>query len=157
MSGRRFESGPAAYCRPAPGNLWTPWYTSLKGQWLDTRVWQKSAPPGIRHSAQVWAEHAAEALRKRAGGAANPYFIYVGFNSPHDPRQAPREFIDLYPKERVRIPPNYLPQHPFDQGDARVRDELLAPFPRTREAVQLHRSEYLAHINTDFVRRSAAS
>ena len=27
-----------------------------------------------------------------------------------------------------------------------MRDELLAPFPRTREAVRLHRSEYYAHI-----------
>ena len=143
VSGGMFESGPAAYGRPAPGNLWTPWDTSLKGQWLDTSVWQKSAPPGIRHSAQIWAEHTIDALKHPT---SDPRFLYVGFNSPHDPRQAPKEFLDRYPKEHVRVPPNYLPQHPFDQGDARVRDELLAPFPRTREAVQLHRSEYLAHI-----------
>ena len=54
--------------------------------------------------------------------------------------------MDRYPVSQVNVPANYLPEHPFDQGDARVRDELLAPFPRTREAVQAHRAEYYAHI-----------
>jgi arylsulfatase A-like enzyme len=71
--------------------------------------------------------------------------LYVGFNSPHDPRQALREFIERYPSARVEVPPNCLPEHPFDNGFLRGRDELLAPFPRTREAVQVHRSEYYAH------------
>ena len=57
-----------------------------------------------------------------------PFLMYVGFNSPHDPRQAPSEYLERYPTESIEIPPNYLPEHPFDQGDARVRDELLAPF-----------------------------
>ena len=54
--------------------------------------------------------------------------------------------MERYPTERIEVPANYLPEHPFDQGDHKVRDELLAPFPRTREAVQLHRAEYYAHI-----------
>ena len=145
VSGGMFESGPAAYGRPSPGNTWTPWDTSLKGQWLHTQEWQKAERDEIKHSARIWAEGAAGYLRKRSS-SGRPFFLYVGFNSPHDPRQAPKEFVDLYPKERIEIPPNYLPEHPFDQGDARIRDELLAPFPRTREAVQLHRAEYYAHI-----------
>jgi arylsulfatase A-like enzyme len=144
VSGGMFESGPAAYHRPSPGNTWTPWDQSLKGQWLHTAQWQKAPKDEIKHSAQVWAEGAADYLLKRSGDTA-PFFLYVGFNSPHDPRQAPKQFVDLYPRERIRVPPNYLPEHPFDQGDRDVRDEILAPFPRTREAVQLHRSEYYAH------------
>lgn len=145
VSGGMFESGPSAYGRPSPANTWTPWDTSLKGQWLHTNVWQKAARDEIKHSARIWAEGAADYLRRKTRGN-RPFFLYVGFNSPHDPRQAPKEFVDRYPRERIEIPPNYLPEHPFDQGDNRVRDELLAPFPRTREAVQLHRSEYYAHI-----------
>ena len=146
VSGGMFESGPEAYNRPSPGNSWTPWDQSLKGQWLPTSVWQKEAREPIKHSAQIWAETAAAYLAKRQT-ADRPFFLYVGFNSPHDPRQAPKEFVDRYPASRIEVPPNYLPQHPFDQGDSRIRDELLAPFPRTREAVQLHRSEYYAHIS----------
>jgi choline-sulfatase len=140
-----FESGPSAYRRPSPGNTWTPWDTSLKGQWLHTAQWQMAPKDEIKHSAQIWAECAADYLLRRSGSTI-PFFLYVGFNSPHDPRQAPKEYVDLYPPEHIRIPPNYLPDHPFDQGDREVRDETLAPFPRTREAVQLHRSEYYAHI-----------
>ena len=91
-----FESGPAAYNRPAPGNTWTPWDTSLKGQWLHTGEWQKSSSDELKHSAQIWAEGAADHLLKQAG-RETPFFVYVGFNSPHDPRQAPKEFVDRYP------------------------------------------------------------
>jgi choline-sulfatase len=145
VSGGMFESGPEAYNRPAAGNKWTPWDTSLKGQWLHTKEWQGAATDGIKHSAQIWAESAADHLREQAK-KETPFLLYVGFNSPHDPRQAPKEFVDRYPARRIEVPPNYLPEHTFDQGDHKVRDELLAPFPRTREAVQVHRSEYYAHI-----------
>ncbi|SPE36070.1 Arylsulfatase A family protein [Candidatus Sulfopaludibacter sp. SbA3] len=144
-SGGMFESGPEQYNRPAPGNTWTPWDTSLKGQWLETEQWEPQAKEEIRHSAAVWADYGVEYLQSRAS-QSEPFFLYVGFNSPHDPRQAPKEFVDRYPRNRIQIPPNYVPEHPFDQGDARVRDEKLAPFPRSREAVQVHRSEYYAHI-----------
>ena len=115
------------------------------GQWLHTGLWENAPRDEIRHSAAVWADGAVDYLLRKAAKRSTPFFMYVGFNSPHDPRQAPREFVERYPSERIEIPPNYLPEHPFDQGDNRIRDELLAPFPRTREAVQLHRSEYYAH------------
>jgi arylsulfatase A-like enzyme len=144
VSGGMFESGPDAYGRPKPGNTWTPWDQSLKGQWLPTSQWQPAARQPIEHSARIWADYASEYLLD-AARQANPFFLYVGFNSPHDPRQAPKEYVDRYPAGRIQVPPNYLPEHPFDEGDHRIRDEMLAPFPRTREAVQLHRAEYYAH------------
>ncbi len=143
--GGMYESGPDAYNRPAPGNSWTPWDTTRGGQWLHSQPFRKNEPDSIQHSAQIWADAAAERLRDMAA-KPDPFFLYVGFTSPHDPRQAPKEFVDRYPAGKIAVPANYLPEHPFDQGDAKVRDELLAPFPRTREAVQLHRSEYYAHV-----------
>lgn len=142
VSGGMFESGPEAYNRPSAGNTWTPWDTSLKGQWLHTKEWEQAEHDEIRHSAACWADGAIEHLKN----PPQPFMMYVGFNSPHDPRQAPRDVVERYPADRIEIPPNYLAEHPFDQGDAKVRDELLAPFPRSREAVRLHRSEYYAHI-----------
>ena len=140
-----FESGKEAYGRPAPGNTWSPSDTSLGGQWLHAQDWRKAASEPIQHSAQVWADIAADRLAELSK-KSDPFLLYVAFTSPHDPRQAPKEIVDRYPASKIAIPPNYLPVHPFDQGDRDVRDELLAPFPRTREAVQLHRSEYYAHI-----------
>ena len=144
-----FESTPEggdAYGRPRANDTWTPWDTSLKGQWLHTSLWQNSAEDTIRHSAAVWADCAADHLVNKVPRLNQPFFMYIGFNSPHDPRQSPKEFVDMFPQEKMEIPPNYLPEFPFDNGYGRQRDEQLAPFPRTREAVQLHRSEYYAHI-----------
>ena len=144
-----FHSTPVdgeAYNRPSPGNTWQPDDKSLRGQWLSTNLWRNAASDSIEHSASVYADTASEFLKDKLARRNSPFFMYIGFNSPHDPRQSPTEFLNLYPEDQIQIPPNYLPEHPFDQGDAHVRDELLAPFPRTREAVQLHRREYYAHI-----------
>jgi len=72
--------------------------------------------------------------------------MYLGFNAPHDPRQSPKEYLARYPQDKIKIPPNFLPKHPFDQGDYYIRDEMLAPFPRTPEDIQLHRREYYSLI-----------
>jgi arylsulfatase A-like enzyme len=139
------ENG-AAYNRPSPGNTWEPDDETLRGHWLHTDLWKNETPGRIEHADSIYADHAAGYLKNELSKRSNPFLMYVGFNSPHDPRQSPKEYLDLYPQEKIDIPPNYLPEHPFDQGDSRIRDEVLAPFPRTREAVQLHRREYYALI-----------
>jgi arylsulfatase A-like enzyme len=136
----------AAYNRPRPGDDWQPWDKSLKGHWLHTGLWADQVPDQIEHAAALYSDCVIDHLLNRAAKREAPFFIYLGFNSPHDPRQSPKDYLDLYPQQKIEIPPNFLPEHPFDQGDARVRDELLAPFPRTHEAVQLHRREYYALI-----------
>jgi hypothetical protein len=73
--------------------------------------------------------------------------MYVAFNAPHDPRQAPREFLDLYPPKKLKIPPNFLPKHPFPiEAGFDGRDEILAPYPRTPEVICVHLQEYYALI-----------
>ncbi len=125
------------YNRPRPGNSWSPYDQTLEGHW-------RQVDGETVHSSQLWADTAIDYLHKHTKQSQNPFFMYVAFHAPHDPRQSPKEFVDLYPPEKIKIPPNYLPEHPFDQGDPRLRDELLAPFPRTKEAVQVHLSEYYA-------------
>ena len=137
---------PDAYHRPAPGNTWTPWDERLEGHWIHTGMWQNSPNDEVHHSCRVWADCAVDHLLQTVPKLNQPFFMYVGFNEPHDPRQSPKEFVDMFPPDKIEIPPNYLPEFPFDNGDLRGRDEQLAPFPRTREAVQLHRSEYYALI-----------
>jgi len=71
-----FESGPDAYGRPAPGNTWSPSDTSLGGQWLHARDWRKAASEPIQHSAQVWADTAADRLAE-LGKKPDPFLLYV--------------------------------------------------------------------------------
>ncbi|HZM02468.1 MAG TPA: hypothetical protein VFC44_05555 [Candidatus Saccharimonadales bacterium] len=55
--------------------------------------------------------------------------------------QAPKEWVDMYPAGKIEVPPNFLPEHPFDLGDFHSLDEQLAPFPRTPHDAQVHRQE----------------
>ena len=44
----------------------------------------------------------------------------------------------MYKPGDVPVPPNYMPIHPFDNGEMIIRDELLAPWPRTKEMMERH-------------------
>ena len=136
-----------AYFRPRPGDTWNPSDTSLNGHWLHANTVDIKRPDTIEHSSEIYADSVIDHLTNKVAKRETPFFIYLGFNAPHDPRQSPQEYLNLYPQDKIEIPPNFLPEHPFNIGpDTFGRDESLAPFPRTREAVQLHRREYYAII-----------
>lgn len=131
---------PEMYYRPLNENdwEWTPWDTAFGGYWK-----------GGTHWSEVVANEAINFL-DRASSSENPFFMYVAFNAPHDPRQSPKEFVDMYPLEEVKLPVNFLPLYPYkaEMGcDTSLRDERLAPFPRTPYAVKVHRQEYYAMIS----------
>jgi arylsulfatase A-like enzyme len=98
-----------------------------------------------KHSVELFTDSAIEFLRAQQG-AQQPFLAYVAFNAPHDPRVAPKEYHALYDKNKPPLPPNFLPQHPFNIGDLKGRDEKLAPWPRTPEVVRQHLADYYAYI-----------
>ena len=75
-----------------------------------------------------------------------PFFMYLAFGNPHDPRVADQKYMNLYQRDQIPLPRNFLPQHPFDNGDMTVRDEALLPWPRTEAAVRKELHEYYATI-----------
>src|SRR5205823_14925494 len=75
-----------------------------------------------------------------------PFLAYVAFNAPHDPRLAPPKYHEYYNAHKPPLPPNFLPQHPFNNGDLTTRDEKLAPWPRTPAVVRQHLADYYAAI-----------
>ncbi len=130
-------------------NHWKPWDPQFTGHWTPT-VWDVNANGTEgeeytveQHTSELYADSAVDFLKSTDQSEA-PFFMYVAFNAPHDPRQAPKEFIDQYPPEDITLPKNYLPEHPFDNGALKIRDEQLAPFPRTEEVIRVHRAEYNA-------------
>jgi len=76
--------------------------------------------------------------------------MYLAFNAPHDPRQAPEEFLNQYQLQDISLPKSYIPEYPYrnyiGNGDD-LRDEALAPFPRTKYAIKTHTREYYASIS----------
>lgn len=127
------------YNRPIEGqpDPWSPYDKKFGGFWA-----------GGKHWSEVVADDAVGFLQQ-AKKRDNPFFMYIAFNAPHDPRQSPKEFVDRYPLEKISVPANYLPEYPFkdEMGcSAGLRDEKLAPFPRTEYAVKVNRQEYYAII-----------
>jgi arylsulfatase A-like enzyme len=76
-----------------------------------------------------------------------PVFMYLAFANPHDERVANEKYMRLYDRDKIPLPKNYKPLHPFNNGEQFVRDELLAPFPRTEDDVRQHLHDYYAVIS----------
>ncbi len=76
-----------------------------------------------------------------------PFFMYLAFANPHDPRVAATKYMEMYKREEIRPPKNFRPVHLFDNGEMTIRDELLAPWPRTEEDICRHLHEYYAVIS----------
>ncbi len=83
----------------------------------------------------------------RDHGTENPFYMYISFLAPHDPRTMPQKYLDMYPPETIELPPNFMGGHPFDTGALHIRDEMLAGFPRGPEEVRRHIAEYYAMIS----------
>lgn len=100
--------------------------------------------PG-RHSSEMVCDAAIDFLETRDPG--KPFFAYVAFLAPHDPRTMPEEFLRMYNPEEIELPPNFMGGHPFDTGGLHIRDEELAGFPRTPEETRRHIAEYYGMIS----------
>lgn len=97
-----------------------------------------------RHASEIFADAAVSFLK--SDKASQPFFLYVSFTAPHDPRQAPQEFYDQYPLDKVELPKNFMPQHPFNNGHT-GRDEVLLEHPRDPEKVRKEIQEYYGIIS----------
>ncbi|MFV0268339.1 MAG: sulfatase-like hydrolase/transferase [Draconibacterium sp.] len=133
------KSVPEAYNRPlSPADTtWLPWHTQYGGYW-----------EGGKHWSEVVGDNAIDFL-DQAQESEKPFFIYLAFNAPHDPRQSPKKYVDMYPVENIKVPENYLELYPYKDSigcGPGLRDEKLAPFPRTEYSIQTHRQEYYAII-----------
>ncbi|MCC6367938.1 MAG: sulfatase-like hydrolase/transferase [Bryobacterales bacterium] len=81
-----------------------------------------------------------------AVGQGKPFFLHLAGPAPHDPRIAPPEYLARYDMNRMPLPPNYKPFHPFDNGELFIRDEKLAPWPRTEAEIRRQLRDYYAMI-----------
>lgn len=98
-------------------------------------------------STDLFADAALEFIDQySAGDQQNPFFCYVAFTAPHDPRSPAPKYADAYGEKEIPLPKNFKPLHPFRFDNFNVRDETLAPWPRTPEVIQSSLAEYYALI-----------
>jgi arylsulfatase A-like enzyme len=131
---------PEGYNRPKDeadyANGWKPWETKYGGFW-----------EGGTHWTDIVANNTLEFF-EQAKKDDKPFFMYLAFNASHDPRQAPKEYIDMYPLDSIKVPENFLAEYPYADAicGKQLRDERLMPYPRTEYAVKVNRQEYYATI-----------
>ncbi|HEY1685089.1 MAG TPA: sulfatase-like hydrolase/transferase [Tepidisphaeraceae bacterium] len=97
-------------------------------------------------STHFYTDAAADFLKQQNG--EQPFFCYLAFTSPHDPRTPPGSFARMYDPAKMPLPKNWMPQPPFDNGDMAERDEKLAPMPRTPEDTKQQLCDYYGMISS---------
>ncbi len=97
-----------------------------------------------KHACEAFADEAVRFLKEHKGG---PFFCYVAFDGPHDPHIVPEGYPVHYAADKKLLPPNFLPQHPFDNGEMANRDETLLPHPRSAQAIQSMIADYYRYIS----------
>lgn len=98
--------------------------------------------PGF--DAETFADAAIGFLKERP--ADKPFFLWLSFKTPHDPRTFPEKYHQLYDPAAIELPPNFLPRHPFDNGELVIRDEQLAATPRDPAEIRRHIAGYYAGV-----------
>lgn len=83
------------------------------------------------------ADHAIDYLERRSADKSedkSPFFLFLGFSHPHDPRNGKPELLEKYGAVNIdhptelnenspSLPINYLPEKPFADGHPELRDE----------------------------------
>ncbi|MAJ80112.1 MAG: sulfatase [Porticoccaceae bacterium] len=100
-----------------------------------------------KFSNELFVDSAIGYLKKKPNDSQNPFFLYLSFLTPHDPKHAPEKYLKLYPIDDIPIPKNMLREHPFNEGDHNARDEVLLPFPRTELRIRWHIARYYAMVS----------
>ncbi len=101
-----------------------------------TRHDQVKRGAGTEDGSAWHAERVLDFLAKRESESdQDPFFIYLGFSHPHDPRWSAEELASKYGAHNTEVPAkpnpkapslpeNYLPRHPFHHGHPGLRDEV---------------------------------
>ena len=97
-----------------------------------------------KHACAIFADETIRFLKEHKDG---PFFAYVPFDAPHDPHIVPEDFPVHYDATRIPLPPNFLPQHSWDNGEMTIRDEKLLPWPRPPEQVRALIAEYYRYVS----------
>lgn len=135
---RGFEAGKSIMLGGMSNHLEVPLVDLVDGRLVNKRT-------GKKFSSELFADAAIEFLETYRD--SRPFFLYVAFTAPHDPRMPPEPYREMYYRQRPLLPPNFMPQHPFNLGPTMTgRDEMLAPWPRTRPVLSDQLAEYYGMI-----------
>lgn len=117
----------------------------LKAKLSELSEGKLKAPQMVnQHACAVFSDEAISFINQNH---AKPFFCYVAFDGPHDPHIVPDDYPLKYDPKTIPLPANFLPQHPFNNGEMVIRDETLLSWPRKPEEVQSMLADYYRYIS----------
>ncbi len=134
---RSFESGKHVFL----GGMCD--HTNVTTHTLTNQRLEKN-PPNKSFSSELFTGAIIDFLHER--DRQRPFYAALCFTAPHDPRQPPESYRNHYYNALPPLPHNFLPQHPFNNGELVLRDEQLAAWPRDEKVVQQQLAEYYGMI-----------
>jgi arylsulfatase A-like enzyme len=150
----KWHNGPQSFARGfnAGGNIFfggmhDQYNTPVHDYSPDGNYPAKSQHAGSKFSSELFADAAVDFLGHQKS-SEKPFFCYLAFTSPHDPRTPPAPYKTMYDPKAIPLPANFLPEHPFDNGEMKVRDEMLAPFPRTPADTRRQLCDYYGMVSS---------
>jgi len=97
------------------------------------------------HATELFTDGALRFLDER--DTSRPFFLYVAYTAPHDPRDAMPDYARWYDPENIPLPANFIPRPKFDPGTLGIRDEKLLPLPRPEMELKREIAHYNALIS----------
>lgn len=134
---KSFTTGTAAFIGGMSNHLKVPVMDLKRGQFENKRI-------GTKFSSELFVDATVDFLNQHPKD--KPFYAYVAFTAPHDPRMPPASAMKTYNKNPPPLPKNFMPQHPFNNGWMTGRDESLTGWPRNPQIVQEQLAEYYGMI-----------
>lgn len=97
------------------------------------------------HSTDLFSDSAVKYIQEYNSDA--PFFMYIAYLAPHDPRTMPEKYRNMYKAEDITLPPNFSAMPTVNFGWAAGRDETVEAYPRDPEKVKQHIADYYAMIS----------
>ena len=131
---RAFQSGESVFMGGMADHTIVPVQDLVNGKLGPKRTAEKFSSEQFADSAIKFLEEESE----------EPFFLYVAFTAPHDPRNPPPADRQKYYDARPPLPENFMPLHPFNNMPQTTsgRDESLASWPRQPSEISDQLCEY---------------
>jgi len=134
---KSFTTGTAAFMGGMSNHLKVPVVDLKNGKFENKRK-------GAKFSSELFVDATVDFLNQHPKD--KPFYAYVAFTAPHDPRMPPASVMKTYKTSPPPLPKNFMPQHPFNNGWMTGRDEALTGWPRQPKIVQEQLAEYYGMI-----------
>jgi arylsulfatase A-like enzyme len=121
--------------------------TGYRGWIFQNDKGEKFPDLGVGLTGDISAKFADAAIELLEQESDKPFFLHVNFTAPHDPLMLPTGYETKYSPSDMKLPANFLVEHPFDHGNFDGRDEKLFKWPRTSAETRAEIAAYYAVIS----------